>query len=146
MSKGLNKVMLIGHLGKDPELTYTPNGTAVARFSLATSGSRKTAEGQWEDYTDWHNIVIFGKTAEVAGQYLAKGRQAYLEGRLSTRTYEKEGQKHWATDVIVNNLILLGSRPEGAAKPPEERDYGKPEERFSQAPPPDSEVDEDLPF
>jgi len=154
---GVNKVILIGHLGRDPELTYTPSGLAVARFSLATSERRKTAEGEWADHTEWHRIVVFGKTAENAGQYLTKGRQIYVEGRLQTRNWEKEGVQHYTTEVIGNNIQFLGKRDDYAPpRPAGESQYQPQSPAPASAPQPDptpppgepgdAEMDEDLPF
>lgn len=112
MSKGtINKVILIGRLGKDPEMKYTPSGTAVANFNIATNESIKDKEGNYTDHTDWHKVVAFGRTAEVAGEYLTKGKLVYIEGRLQTRSWDDQnGQKKYMTEVICNNLQLLGSR------------------------------------
>ena len=105
--RSLNKVQLIGHLGKDPEVKFMQSGQAMAKFSLATNRVWDK-DGQKQEKTDWHNIVIFGKLAEVAGQWLSKGKQVYLEGRLETRNYDKDGQKHYMTEVIVSEMIMLG--------------------------------------
>jgi len=111
----LNKVMLIGNAGKDAELRYTANGTAQSQFSLAVNFRRKNASGDWEEATEWFNIVLFGDLAERTSQYITKGKQLYVEGRLQTRTWDDDqGQKHYRTEVIANQLQLLGSR-EGAA-------------------------------
>jgi single-strand DNA-binding protein len=108
--RSLNKVMLIGNLGKDPELRYTPNGTAVATFSLATSESWKDAEGKLTDRTEWHNVVVWRKLAEVAGQYLKKGQKVYIEGAIRNRSYDdKNGVKRYITEIVVDNLIMLGT-------------------------------------
>lgn len=114
--KGINKVILLGHLGKDPELKYTPQGTAVAKFSLATSDRFKDKDGNWQDRTEWHNITAWGRTAEIAGEYLKKGRQVYIEGALRTHSWDDKqtGQKKYMTEVVVNDLVLLGGgRSEG---------------------------------
>ena len=112
----LNKVMLIGNLGKDPELRFTPSGRAVAKFSVATSEQWTTPEGQRQDRTDWHNIVVWGKQAETCGQYLSKGRQVYIEGSIRSRQYDdKEGQKRWITEVVAQRVQFLGGgRGDGA--------------------------------
>lgn len=111
---GLNKVILIGNLGKDPEIRYTQQGLAVVNFSLATTESwtdRNTGERQ--DKTEWHRIVVFGKQAETCEKYLSKGKQVYIEGRLQTRSWEKEGQTHYTTEIVVSNFMFLGSRDNG---------------------------------
>jgi single-strand DNA-binding protein len=117
--KGINKVILLGHLGKDPELKYTPQGTPVAKFSLATSDRFKDKEGNWQDRTEWHNITAWGRTAEIAGEYLKKGRQVYIEGALRTHSWDDKqtGQKKYMTEVVVNDLVLLGGgRSEGGGE------------------------------
>lgn len=107
----LNKVMLIGNAGKDAELRYTANGTAQSQFSLAVNFRRKGASGEWEEATEWFNIVVFGDQAERISQYVTKGKQVYVEGRLQTRTWDDDqGQKHYRTEVIANQVLFLGSR------------------------------------
>jgi single-strand DNA-binding protein len=115
MAKSVNKVILIGNLGKDPEVKYTPSGTAVAKFSLATNERYKDKAGEWQDRTEWHNIVAWQRLAEIAGEYLKKGRSVYIEGRLQTHSWEdkQSGQKKYMTEVIANDLVLLGGRSEG---------------------------------
>ncbi len=115
--KGVNKVILLGNLGKDPELKYTPQGTAVAKFSVATADRYKDKEGNWQDRTEWHNITAWGRTAEIASEYLKKGRQVYIEGSLRTHSWDDKqtGQKKYMTEVVVNDLVLLGGgRGEGS--------------------------------
>jgi single-strand DNA-binding protein len=114
----LNKVMLIGNLGKDPELRFTPSGRAVARFSLATSESWTDQQGQKQDRTEWHNVVVWGKQAESCGQYLSKGRQVFIEGSIRSRQYDdKEGQKRYITEVIAQRVQFLGGgRGEGGGR------------------------------
>ncbi|HJV36699.1 single-stranded DNA-binding protein [Geomonas sp.] len=110
----LNKVMLIGNLGKDPEVRYTPSGTAVASFSLATSDKIKNKNGEWEEKTEWHNITLWGRTAEIAGEYLAKGRTVYIEGRLQTRKWQdKEGKDRYTTEIVGEKMQMLGGKGEG---------------------------------
>ena len=105
----VNKVILIGRLGQDPELKYTPSGTAVANFSLATSESWNDKSGQKQDRTEWHRIVVWGKLAELCNQYLAKGRQAFVEGALQTRSWEgKDGQKRYTTEINARSVQFLG--------------------------------------
>ncbi|HHJ53385.1 MAG TPA: single-stranded DNA-binding protein, partial [Caldithrix abyssi] len=102
--------------GRDPDLRYSPSGTAVASFSVATNHNVKNSEGQWETKTEWHNITCFGRTAEFAGEYLKKGRQVYVEGSLRTRSWEDQnGQKHYRTEILANDVQLLGSRAESEA-------------------------------
>lgn len=116
MAKSVNKVILVGNLGKDPEVKYTPSGTAVAKFSLATNERYKDKNGEWQDRTEWHNIVAWQRTAEIAGEYLKKGRTVYVEGRLRTDSWDDKetGQKKYRTEIVVENLVLLGGgRGEG---------------------------------
>jgi len=111
MSRGLNKVMVIGHLGKDPEMRYTPSGRPVTTFSVAVSRSWNTADGERRTETEWFNIVAWGNLAEICKQYLHKGQQVYIEGRLQTRRWQdKEGQKHTSVEVVANEMMMLGDR------------------------------------
>jgi single-strand DNA-binding protein len=116
MAKSVNKVILIGNLGKDPEVKFTPQGTAVAKFSLATNERFKDKSGEWQDRTEWHNVVAWARLAEIAGEYLKKGRTVYIEGRLQTRSWDDKetGQKKYMTEVVANDLVLLGGREGGA--------------------------------
>ena len=116
----LNKVMLIGHLGRDPELRYTPSGRPVATFSLATNRSWHSADGERHEETEWFNIVAWGSLAEICNQHLSKGQQVYIEGRLQTRRWDDaEGKKHFATEVVARELIMFGDRHEAATSMPE---------------------------
>ncbi len=111
----VNKAILVGHLGSDPELRYTPSGTAVASFRLATNERWTGQDGQANERTTWHNIVVWGKQAEVAKEYLRKGRQVYVEGRIQNRTYDdREGNKRFVSEIVVLNMQFLGGRDEGA--------------------------------
>lgn len=115
---GVNKVMLIGNLGKDVELKYTSSGTPVANFSIATSERFTDKQGQKQERTEWHRIVAWGKLAELAGQYLAKGRQVYVEGKLQTRSWDdKNGVKRYTTEVLARSVTFLGSKPQGDRGP-----------------------------
>jgi len=110
MSKSMNKVFLLGNVGKDPETKSTPSGTIVANFSLATTDRRKDGQGSWVDETCWHTLVCFGRTAEIARDYVKKGTPVHVEGRLQTRSWDdkQSGQKRYKTEIVVENLILLG--------------------------------------
>ncbi len=141
MARGVNKVILIGNLGKDPELTYTPSGLAVARFSLATSEKRKNSEGEWVDSTEWHRIVLFGKTAEAAGQYLSKGQSVYIEGRISYGSYEKDGIMRYTTDIIGQQMNMLSRKDDAGGQQPAS---GPPPQSSANAP--EEDVEDDLPF
>jgi single-strand DNA-binding protein len=111
----LNKVMLIGRLGKDPEIRYTQDGSPVANFSLATSEMWTDKSGTRQERTEWHNIVAWRKLADLSKRYLSKGRQVYVEGRLQTREWDdRDGNKRRTTEVVASQMVLLGSRPEGA--------------------------------
>ncbi len=111
MSRGLNKVMVIGHLGRDPEMRYTPSGRPVTTFTVAVSRSWNTADGERRSETEWFNIVSWGNLAEICKQYLHKGQQVYIEGRLQTRRWEdKEGQKRTNVEVVANEMMMLGDR------------------------------------
>ena len=113
--KSVNKVILIGNLGKDPEVKFTPQGTPVAKITLATNERFKGKDGQWQDRTEWHNVVLWQRLAEIAGEYLKKGGKVYIEGRLQTRSWDDKtsGQKKYMTEVVASDLILLGGRGEG---------------------------------
>ena len=110
----LNKVMLIGNLGKDPEVRYTAGGTAVASFSLATSEKFKGKSGEWEEKTEWHNITLWARLAEIAGEYLSKGKTVYIEGRLQTRKWQdKEGKDRYTTEIVGEKMQMLSGKGEG---------------------------------
>lgn len=111
----VNKVILVGNLGRDPEVRYMPNGEAVCNFSIATTDSWKDKDGVKQERTEWHNIVIYRKLAEIAGEYLKKGRPVYVEGRLQTRKWQtKEGQDRYTTEIVADQMQMLGGR-DGAA-------------------------------
>ena len=113
MAKDLNKVMLIGRLGQDPEVRYTQSGTAVCSISMATTDSVKRGD-QWEDETDWHNLVFWGRLAEIVGEYLGKGSKLFVEGKQKTRSWEdRDGNKRYTTEVIVRDMIMLDTRQAG---------------------------------
>jgi single-strand DNA-binding protein len=110
----VNKVILIGNLGRDPEVRSTASGTSVCNLRIATSERRKDREGNWNDHTEWHSVVCFGRTADNVGRFLAKGRQVYIEGRLQTRKWQdKDGADRWSTEVVADNLRFLGGRDGG---------------------------------
>jgi len=140
----VNKVILIGNLGADPEMRYTQSGMAVANFRIATSDRFKDREGEWQERTEWHRIVFFGRTAEVCGEYLSKGKQVYVEGRLQTRSWEdKDGQTRYTTEVVGREMKMLGQRGEAGAGGQKGR--SQPEK----TPPPSEPEDiyeDDIPF
>ena len=115
MAKSLNKVMLIGNLGKDPELRYTTSGVAVATFSLATNESWKDQDGNVQERTEWHNIVAWRKLAEICGEWLKKGKKVYIEGRIQTRTYDDKntGAKKYITEIVADSMIMLDGKSGG---------------------------------
>jgi single-strand DNA-binding protein len=113
MSRGLNKVMIIGNLGRDPEMRYTPSGRPVTTFSVATSRSWNTSEGERRVETEWFNVVAWSSLAEICKQYLTKGQQVYIEGRLQTRQWDdSDGKKHTSVEIVANEMIILGDRRE----------------------------------
>ncbi len=119
----VNKVILIGNLGRDPEVRYMPSGDAVANISIATTETWKDKNGEKQEKTEWHRVAMFGKTAEIAGEYLKKGSQVYIEGRLETRKWtDKEGQERYTTEIRADRMQMLGSRSGGSERmtPPED--------------------------
>ena len=149
MSKGtINKVIIVGRLGQDPEMKYTASGTAVANFSVATNHSQKDQDGNFIDKTEWHRIVAYGRTAEVAGEYLAKGRLVFIEGRIQTRSWEDQnGQKRYMTEIICSNMQLLGSKSDSdtGADQGGSEETPEPEEADTKSKQKNEEED-DLPF
>jgi single-strand DNA-binding protein len=117
MAKSVNKVILLGNVGKDPEIRSTPSGTIVANFILATSDRQKDQQGNWQDRTEWHNLVAFTRTAEIIRDYVKKGSKLYIEGKIQTRSWDdkESGQKKYRTEIIVNELALLSGREKGAS-------------------------------
>ncbi|MBS1798600.1 MAG: single-stranded DNA-binding protein [Acidobacteria bacterium] len=113
MAKGVNKVLLLGNVGKDPEIRSTAGGTTVASFSLATADRAKDQTGNWVDKTEWHNLVAFNRTAEIVRDYVKKGTQLFIEGKIQTRSWDdkESGQKKYKTEILVNELSLLGGGP-----------------------------------
>lgn len=150
MAKGtLNKVMLIGRLGKDPELKYTPGGSAVATFNIATDESYKDKEGKKVENTDWHRVVVWNKLAEICGQYLKKGSLVYIEGKLKTRSYDDKttGAKKFITEVVGDQMSMLGGKGEGGGEHvpmPSDMESSAPSGVSNAAP--GSSNNDDLPF
>ncbi len=119
----VNKVILVGNLGRDPEVRYMPSGDAMANLNLATTDTWKDKGGEKQEKTEWHRVVMFGKTAEIAGEYLKKGSQVYIEGRLQTRKWtDKEGQERYTTEIVADRMQMLGSRSGGSDRmaPPDD--------------------------
>jgi single-strand DNA-binding protein len=144
---GVNKVILIGNLGGDPTVRYTPTGTAVANFNIATTERFTNKSGEKEERTEWHRIVAWGKLAEICQQYLKKGKQVYIEGRLQTRQWEdQQGQKRTSTEIVANNMQMLGRAGDAPAG-----DFGGSQDYSSEpapqtAPAGSAADDDDLPF
>lgn len=153
MAKGINKVIIVGNLGRDPETRFMPSGAAVTNVSVATSKSWRDREsGEQKERTEWHRVVFFNRLAEIAGEYLKRGSKIYLEGELRTREWEREGQKHYTTEIVANEMQMLDSKgsmegagsssggaPEGSSAP-----SSKPNSEFT--PPPMDDFDDDIPF
>lgn len=129
----VNKVILVGNLGRDPEVRYMPNGEAVCNFSIATTENWKDKSGVKQEKTEWHNIVMYRKLAEIAGEYLKKGRPVYVEGRLQTRKWEKDGVTRYTTEIIGDNMQMLGSKGDGGGASYDGGQADAPED-FIQAP------------
>ena len=152
MAGSLNKVMIIGNLGRDPEMRYTPSGTPVTSFSVACSRSRATPDGERKEETEWFNVVAWNKLAETCSQYLTKGQKVYVEGRLQTRSWEgNDGQKHSRVEVIANQLIMLSPKraapSDDAGFEDEQPRYGAPRQaKAYDDVPADGMEAEDLPF
>jgi len=162
MAGGINKVILVGNLGQDPEIRYTADGRPIANFSIATSETwNDKNSGERREKTEWHRVVVFGKLAEICGEYLSKGRQVYIEGKLQTRKWQgKDGQDRWTTEVVVDmrgTMQMLGSREGGGGGPAAGGRYAQGQGGGSQAggsqgggdynsPPPYPDADDDIPF
>ena len=171
MAKGINKVILVGNLGNDPDVRYMPNGGAVANVSIATADSwMDKASGQRQERTEWHRVVFFNKLAEIVGEYLRKGSQVYVEGRLQTRKWEKDGVERFSTEIVASDMQMLGGRPGGGGggsadyqqgggapapnrRPPQQQQSGGgagyPQQNAAPAPMPpgpEADFDDDIPF
>jgi len=151
MARGVNKVILVGNLGKDPEVRYAPNGGAIANITLATSESWKDkTSGEKQERTEWHRVVFFGRLGEIAGEYLKKGAQIYVEGSLRTRKWQdKEGKDRYTTEIVANEMQMLGSRAGAGGG----ESFGADESSYSQKPAaaagssaPAPDFDDDIPF
>jgi len=148
MARGVNKVILIGNLGQDPEVKYMPNGNAVANITVATSESWKDKNtGEQVDKTEWHRVVFFRRLAEIVGEYLKKGSKIYIEGKLQTRKWQdKNGADHWTTEVVASEMQMLDSRGGGSSD--FNQSQGAPQSAPSQAAPApmNNDFDDDIPF
>jgi len=147
MAEGVNKVLLIGNLGADPETRYTQSGTPVTNLRVATSESwRDRQTGERQERTEWHRVVIFGKLAEVASEYLRKGSQVFLEGRLQTRKWQDQsGQDRYTTEVVANGMTMLGGGG-GGGSAPLENNHGEGAQQPQEAPTPADDFEDDIPF
>ena len=159
-TRGINKVILIGNLGRDPETRYMPSGGAVTNVTVATSESWKDKQsGQMQDRTEWHKVVFFNKLAEIAGQYLKKGSKVYIEGSLRTRSYDKDGQKHYTTEIVASEMQMLDGRggQGGGSDEGQGFDHGfdqtpapaparQQRPAATQSPQPAADFDDDIPF
>lgn len=143
MAASVNKVILIGNLGADPELRYTPGGTAVADLRIATNRRYKTRDGDWQEETEWHSVVVWSKQAESCKEYLSKGRTVYIEGRLQTRSWDdqKSGQKRYKTEIVADTVQFLGGKGGGGGGG---YDSAPPPRSDNEAPP--EMGDDDIPF
>ncbi|MBY8964910.1 single-stranded DNA-binding protein [Algiphilus sp. NNCM1] len=157
MARGINKVILVGNLGQDPEVRYTANGTAVANLRIATSESwRDKQSGEQRENTEWHTVVLFGKTAEIASQYLKKGRQVFIEGKLQTRKWQdKSGNDRYSTEIVANDMQMLGGGGPGGGSADFDgggggggmsRGGGQSQPAPQREPAPQSFEDDDIPF
>ena len=143
MARGVNKVILVGNLGQKPEMRYTQTNTAVATLSIATSESWKDKDsGEQREKTEWHRVVFFGRIAEIADQYLKKGSQVYVEGKLQTRKWEdRDGNERWTTEIVGSQLEMLGDRMSSGSSQSNNMDQSTSKSKFS-----DDEFDDDIPF
>jgi single-strand DNA-binding protein len=153
MAKGINKVIIVGNLGRDPETRFMPSGAAVTNVSVATSKSWRDREsGEQKERTEWHRVVFFNRLAEIAGEYLKRGSKIYLEGELRTREWEREGQKHYTTEIVANEMQMLDSKgsmdgagsPSGGSPGGSSAPSSKPNSEMP--PPPMDDFDDDIPF
>ena len=155
MARGVNKVILVGNLGNDPDVKYTQGGMAITTLSLATTTVRKDRDGNPQEKTEWHRVKLFGKLGEIAGEYLRKGRQVYIEGRLEYGSYEKDGVKHYTTDIIGDEMQMLGGgerdagggdRPQRPAPAQRREPQGQSRPAAQAQPFEDDFAEDDIPF
>jgi len=144
MSRGVNKVILVGNLGNDPDTKYTQGGMAITTLSLATTSVRKDKDGNTQEKTEWHRVKLFGKLGEIAGEYLKKGRQVYIEGRLEYGSYDKDGVKHYTTDIVADEMQMIGG---GDGERPQRSQAQRREPAPAKAPSfDDVPLEDDIPF
>lgn len=144
MARGINKVILVGNCGKDPDTRYTPSGSAVTNVTIATSEQWTDKQsGQKQERTEWHNVVFFGRLGEIAGEYLRKGSQVYIEGKLKTESYEKDGVTRYTTKIVANEMQMLGSKQGGDFSSSQ---TSAPQQQNQPAMAMDDSFDDDIPF
>ena len=150
MARGLNKVMLIGNLGSDPEIKYAASGTPIANFSVATTDNRKNKDGEWEEFTEWHRVVMFGRQAEICKDYLKKGSKVFIEGRLQTRSWDDQsGQKRYMTEIVGSQMVMLDQKGQGiSGEPSGQYEPAQSQSGKNQKPSRENipEAEDDLPF
>ena len=152
MARGINKAIIVGNLGRDPEVRYTANGNAIANITVATTESWKDKQsGERQEKTEWHRVVFFGRLAEIAGEYLKKGAQVYIEGRLQTRKWEdKSGQERYTTEIVASEMQMLGSRGDGTSRDSDDDNSGAARSTTDSsgdgASGGDPDLDDDIPF
>lgn len=135
----LNKVMLIGNVGKEPEFKSTPNGTAIVTLPLATTEKWTDKQGQKQEKTEWHRITLYNRLAELAGQYVGKGSKLYIEGKIVTNSWEKDGEKRYSTEIVGNSMQFLSPKPEGQRQQPQQQQQYQPPQQSQ-------DFDDDIPF
>ena len=156
-TKSVNKVILLGTIGRDPEVKYTPSGTPVAKFSMATNERFKDKDGNWQDRTEWHNIVAWQRTAEIIGEYVKKGDRLYVEGKLQTSSWDdkQSGEKKYRTEIVANDIVLIGGKRDGGGDESgftRQKPASRGGDNFDQRGPDDAAVastqitDDDIPF
>ncbi len=148
MARGVNKAIIVGNLGRDPEVRYSASGSAIANVTVATTDSWKDRQsGERQERTEWHRVVFFNRLAEIAGEYLKKGSQVYIEGRIQTRKWEdKDGNDRWTTEIVANEMQMLGSRGGGEMQDAPTQNYGGAQSRGAASSANDSDFDDDIPF
>jgi single-strand DNA-binding protein len=145
MSKSVNKVILVGNVGKDPEVKYSPSGTPLAKFSLATNEKYKDRSDEWQERTEWHNIVAWQRLAEIVGEYVKKGAKLYIEGKLQTSSWEdrESGTKKYRTEIVARDVVLLGPHENSSSDDRPSRNGNEHEPAYASSP---EITDEDIPF
>jgi single-strand DNA-binding protein len=147
MARGINRVILVGNLGNDPEIRYTQGGMVITTLSVATTSVRKDKDGNQQEKTEWHRVKLFGKLGEIAGEYLKKGRQVYIEGRLEYGKYtDKDGQEKYTTDIIADEMQMIGSGDRESSNGTPRNNAPRPQRREPERPFDEVPLDDDIPF